>query len=274
MFHRVTGSFLGARRLRLVMLALATLWHVSSAEAQFDGFLQPWKQVELASDESGILKSTLVMEGQRVEAGDVIAQLNSDLEKVQFDLAAHLAQSRGNYMAAEKNWEKRQSVFDQVQKMHAEKHANDNELMRAELELELAVARLVAARDELIGHEYEMQRAKLQLDRRSIMSPISGVVSALHVSEGEYVSPVKSEIATIVNVDQLYAVFNVPSGQIAQFEPGRKFQIQVSGGSTIEGTVEFVGVEIDAESGTVLVKLLIDNHEGLLRAGDSCILVI
>jgi RND family efflux transporter MFP subunit len=260
--------------IQLVSFATVALATASSANAQFDGFLLPWKQVELASDESGILQATLVMEGQRVEAGDVIAQLNSDLEKVQFNLAAHLAQSRGNYMAAEKNWEKRQSVFDQVQKMHAEKHANDNELMRAELELELAVARLVAARDELIGHEFETQRAKLQLERRSITTPISGIVSALHVNEGEYVSPVKSEIATIVNVDQLYAVFNIPSGQVSQFEPGRKFQIQVSGGSTIEATVEVVGVEIDAESGTVLVKLLIDNSAGKLRAGDSCILMI
>lgn len=267
----------GAFPARLVrwMGAVALFWAICPAgvHGQLDGFLQPWKSVDLASDETGIIDEVLVMEGQRVTRGEVVARLKSDVEQIQFELATHLAQSRGNYMAAEKNWEKRQSVLDQVQKMHAANNANAIELMRAELELELAVARLVAARDELIGHEIEMRRAKAHLDRRSVVSPIDGFVSNIHTHEGEYISPVRSDIATIVNTDQLYAVFNVPSQFIDQFQHGKRMQIRLSGGVTVEGTVEFVGVEIDAESGTVQVKLVIDNREQRYRAGDSCTLL-
>ncbi len=242
------------------------------ALAQFDGFLQPYRQVDLASDETGIIQEILVMQGQHVETGEPIAKLTSDLEQVQYELATHLAQSRGNYMGAEKSFQKRQTVFDQVKQMRDTNHANETELMRAELELELSAARLVAARDELIAQDFDMRRAKLQLDRRTITAPISGFVSLIHCREGEYVSPVRSDIVTIVNVDRLYGVFNIPSNQAEQFEVGKTFHVRCSNGSTVDAIVEYVGVAIDAESGTVEIRLVIENEGYRMKAGDSCVL--
>jgi len=264
--------------LRIIFLAIAGAVLASGfpsiAVAQFDGFLQPWRQVDLASDETGIIQEILVMQGQYVESGEPIGELTSDLEQVQYELATHLAQSRGNFMGAEKSFQKRQSVHEQIKIMHGSEHANDSELMRAELELELAAARLVSARDELIAQNFDMRRAKIQLDRRTIKAPISGFVSQIHCREGEYVSPVRSDIVTIVNVDRLYAVFNVPSNQTGQFEVGKTFQVQCSSGSTVDAAVEYIGVAIDAESGTVEIRLVIENGDYRMKAGDSCVLGI
>ncbi len=261
----------------LAVASAVFLFHAcghTAAVAQFDGFLQPYRQVDLSSDETGILQAMLVIEGQRVEAGEPVAKLTADDEQVQYEMAKHLADSRGNYTAAEKMLEKRQTVFSQIEQMHAQQHANENELLRAELELEMAAARLVAARDEIITHNFEMQSAKIRLDRRTITAPISGIVSQIHCREGEYVSPVRAEIITIVNVDQLYAVFNVPSNHASQFVVGKTFHINCFSGNSVAAVVESIGVAIDAESGTIQVKLVIDNSAQQLRAGDSCTLMI
>lgn len=257
------------------VFALAVVLSVGSGTAsglQFDGFLQPYRQVEVASEETGILQELLVREGDRVEVATPVARLSSDAEQVLFELASHQAQSRGSLIAAEKTLQKRREVLAQIRRMHEQKNANESELLRASLELELAEARLIAARDEMIAHDYEAQSAKIRLARRTISAPINGVVSRLHCREGEYVSPVRSDIVTIVDVDRLYAVFNIPSNQASLFVNGRTFPVQCSSGVEVTATVESIGVAIDAESGTLEVKLVIDNASGQLRAGDACTL--
>lgn len=253
-------------------LASAFCGAENAGAVQFDGFLQPCQQVELASEETGILQQLLVKEGDRITAGTPVAKLSSDAEQVMFDLAEHQAHARGNYLAAEKTLEKRKAVLEEVRRMHANRHANDNELMRAELELELAEARFQVARDEMVAHEFEARSAGIRLARRTIVAPIDGVISKLHCREGEFVSPVRSDIVTIVNVDRLHAVFNVPSQQASLFESGKTFPIQCSSGEEVTATVEMIGVSIDAESGTVEVKLVVENPNGQLRAGDACVL--
>ena len=58
------------------------------------------------------------------------------------------------------------------------------------------------------------------------------------------------------------------------FEVGKSFNLELINGETVTGTVHSIGVETDAQSGTVEVKFVIENPEGKYRSGEICTLNI
>lgn len=254
-----------------LMVATASLLLVDSAAGQFDGFTEPYRTIELASDETGLIERVQVQEGDRIRAGQEIARLSSDLQRVQLELAAHMAGTDSAIVSAQQTLAKRQQIWEQIQKLRADGHAHENELVRAEMELDLARSRLQAAKDEHTAREIEMRRATAQLERRTIVAPFDGVVAKLHRKEGEFLSPVRPEVVTLVDTDRLYAVFSIPSSSVSILEVGKTYQLEIGSQVGVQATLDSIGVQTDAESGTVRVKLLIENRDLKLRAGEPCI---
>ena len=58
----------------------------SIASAQVDGFTEPFRTIELSSDEAGALAKLSVEEGQAVSAGEVIASLDTRVQELQLSL--------------------------------------------------------------------------------------------------------------------------------------------------------------------------------------------
>ncbi len=246
----------------------------SISNAQFEGFTEPIKTIELASDENGIVKSIHVSEGDFVTGGQLLVQLNDELQQVQLELAAHLAGAEANCNAAKQSYEKRQQVFENVAKLRERKITNENEVLRAELEMSIAFAKWKTAEDELVARKIEHERAKIVLENRKIKAPIDGVVSRLYREVGEYVSPINAEILTLIDDRQLHAVFNIPNADIRNLKVGQNISLEMENGTTVHGRVDSIGFVIDSESGTIVVKVLLDNADRSLRAGEACTLNI
>ncbi len=153
-------------------------------------------------------------------------------------------------------------------------NATEGELIRSEMELSIAKAKYLAAKEEATVRQIEYERAIVQLDRRTIRAPFAGVVSKIYRYEGEFLSPLHPEILMLVRVDRILATFNVPSSQIRVFQPGKEFNLELNNGSSVVGTVFSIGVQTDAQSGTVKVKLVIENPSNDIRAGEICTLNI
>lgn len=249
----------------------ASLLLIGTAEGQFDGFTEPYRTIELASDETGLIEKVLVQEGDRIGEGGEIARLSSDLQRVQLELAEHMAGTNSAIVSAEQSLAKREQIHEQIQKLRANGHAHENELVRAEMELDLARSRLQAAKDEHTAREIELRRATAQLERRTIVAPFAGVIAKLHRKEGEFLSPVRPEVVTLVDTDQLYAVFSIPSSSVGILEIGKTYPLEIGSQVGVNAKLDSIGVQTDAESGTVRVKLLIDNRDLKLRAGEPCI---
>jgi len=253
-----------------VFLALA-VFLAEQAAAQFDGFTEPYRSIELASDETGLIENVLVEEGDSIRKGEEIARLSSDLQRVQLELAEHMAKTNSAIVAAEQGLAKREQIIGQVRRLRENGHAHENEVVRAEMELELAQSRLQSAKDEHIAREIEWRRAVAQMERRTIVAPFDGVIAKLHRKEGEFLSPVRPEVVTLVDIDQLYATFSIPSASASALEVGKTYPVEIGGQVGVKATLESIGVQTDAESGTVRVKLLIGNGDHKLRAGEPCV---
>ena len=100
------------------------------------------------------------------------------------------------------------------------------------------------------------------------------MIAKIHRREGEFLSPLHPEVATIIQIDRLLATFAVPSSQLETFEIGKEFNIELENGTLIKAKVHRIGVETDAQSGTVEVKLVIENDKQELRSGEICTLNI
>lgn len=245
---------------------------VTSAQTQ--GFIEPFRTIALSSDESGAIAQLNVEEGDHISANEVVASLDSRVQELQLEIAAHLADADSQLAAAEHTYKKRMAISTRLGELRSKGHASQSEIIRAEMELSIAKAKFLAAKEEQAVRKIEKRRADVQLERRSIRAPFDGIVSKVHRREGEFLSPLRPEIITLIQTDQLLATFAVPSSMVGTFEPGKEFNIEIIGGKTVVATVHTIGVETDAQSGTIVVKFVIDNSTQEIRAGESCVLNI
>ena len=243
-----------------------------SNRLNIDGFTEPLKTVKLASDDSGILSELLVEEGDYVKKGQVVAKLDQRMQEIQLKLAEHRASSKSNLNASRQLLEKREQILDEIRQLRAEGHASESEMIRAEMELSIARSKFLAAEEESISREIDLERAHIQHDRRLIRSPLTGQVAEVHRQQGEFVSPVTPEVITLIRTDKLFAVFNIPGKQISEFQIGQSHLIKFANGQTKECFVDSIGIQTDAQSSTIQVKLLMENRSAKVRAGEQCII--
>ncbi|MEL7498197.1 MAG: efflux RND transporter periplasmic adaptor subunit [Planctomycetota bacterium] len=268
-FNPMWIAFIGSLATALLLVNLA-----NGQIDGIDGFTEPFQKVDLASDESGAIDQLNFDAGMKVKKGDVVAKLDPRAQELQLEIATHLASTQSQMVAAERSYEKRTSILERLRQLKSKGHASESEIIRAEMELAIAEAKLLSVKEEQVVREIEKRRAEVQLDRRFIRAPFDGVIAEVHRREGEFLSPLHPEIVSIVKVDRLLAKFAVPSSQSSMFKVGSEFEIQMGNGKTVTGKVYQVGVEIDAQSSTVEIKLVVENSDFSIKSGASCTLKI
>jgi RND family efflux transporter MFP subunit len=209
-----------------------------------------------------------------VQKGEPVVRLDSRVHKLQLEIAEHLASAKSQIVAAEESFLKRQAIATKLIELESNGHASNSEIIRAEMELSIAKAKLLSAQEEFAVRQIERRRAQVQLDRRTIVAPFSGVVAKIHSREGEFLSPLRPEVVTLVQMDRLLANFAVPSSQVSSFEIGKEFSIELHDGQRVLGKVHSIGVETNAQSGTIEIKFVIENPRFRYRSGEICTLII
>ena len=192
---------------------------------------------------SGRLNEIVAESGTRVAAGDVVARLDSDAEEIALD-RARIALEDAN------------ARLERVRALRTSNTVTAVQLTEAELAV--SNARL-AVRD-----------AELTLERRSILSPISGIVGIIPVSVGNHVTQ-QTEIATVDDRSRIVVDFWVPerfAGMIAVGQPVAAASV-ARPNDTFGGVVSAIDNRIDAKSRTLHVQASIDNTQDVLRAGMS-----
>ena len=262
----------------LVSLAIFTFAMTASSalgqlSKQAEGFTEPFKTVVVASPESGVIQSLNVREGDKVRAGDVLAQLETQVLIASANAARERLKARGEINGATASVQNKAHLLKQMQQLLKSEHASDKEVKQAQLEYDLANANLETAQDELRAQEMEVKKIEAQLERRIIRAPNSGVVLEVPRQIGEAISATESQVATIVALDQLRVRYFLTTAQAKSIKHGSQMQVSFPDtGQTTTATVDFVSPVTDSKSGTVRVEFLIENQTGNYRSGLRCIL--
>ncbi|MEO4001645.1 efflux RND transporter periplasmic adaptor subunit [Mesorhizobium sp. CAU 1732] len=192
---------------------------------------------------AGRLNEILVQSGSRVEAGDIIATLDSDTEEIAVD-------------RAQISLEDANSRLERVQALRTSNTVTAVQLNEAQLAVNNA--------------RLQLRDAELTLSRRSIVAPISGIVGILPVSAGNYVTA-QTEIATIDDRSRIVIDFWAPERFAGMISVGQTVTASsvARPGQSYEGVVSAVDNRIDSQSRTLRIQASIENEDDTLRAGMS-----
>jgi len=258
---------------RLAAGALVLLCTATAAALEVDGFTEPFRSVDVACGETGIVAEMAVEEGDAVAKGDVIAVLDRDLHAILVRMAAQSKEATGRLNAAVAELEMRQARLVKLEELRARGFGRQEEVERGTADVAIAEANVQTAREDRMIKQIDFEKFNTQYERRTVRAPLSGVVSRKLKEEGEFVAPNDPYVVTVVQLDPLLATFSVESGRAAGLHTGDSVSVRLAGvKETVEGLVHHVAPTTDAESGTVRVKVRIENAAGEYRSGERCLL--
>ncbi|MEM6362929.1 MAG: efflux RND transporter periplasmic adaptor subunit [Planctomycetota bacterium] len=242
-----------------------------SRSRTYEGFTTAAKDVIISSEEMGRIIAMPVDVGMQVNAGDVIAKLDDAIQSAAVHVARIRASMRGEQMAAiasRDSQAKRVETFRDLARRHM---AGPDELTRAELELAIAEARVATSREEQTLQQAELERLEMQWRRRTLTAPFAAVVAERFLTDGGTIIPGNAAVVRLLQTDVLHGTFNVPASDLDVMSVGQQVQLYLRAGrQTVSATIDAIAPMIDAESGTVEVRVAIDNRDGDLQPGDRC----
>ncbi len=252
-----------------------TSFGIGSADAaDIEGFTEPYREIAIASAETGILTKVDVSEGDQVHEGQLLAELNQDVLRASLRVAEKYKESKGQLVSARADLRLRTERLDNLKKLLEGNHASPEEIDRAATEKAIAEAQVLAITESIQVKELECERAKAQLEQRFIRSPVDGFVKQVSKYIGEFVAPTDPVVLTVVQLDPLLATFAVPAQQTEKLAARQQVQLRIGGQkATVSGTVKSISPVVDAQSGTVRVRVEFPNPDGRFRSGNPCVLV-
>lgn len=195
--------------------------------------------------------------GQPVRRGQPLAELQS----------VELGQARAQRTAAQARAALARTTLERKRGLAAERIVSRGELQRAEAAAAEAEADLRAAEaavDALgVGSSGSSGQSGF-----SLLAPISGTVLERTAVQGQTADPSRS-LFRIGDLSRLWLVVQAPERDAVQVRTGSPAEIVLAAlpGQKLQGTVDWIGREVDAHSRTVPVRLILPNQDGRLKPG-------
>ena len=202
---------------------------------------QALRSVAVTPEASGRLMDITVQPGQRVTAGDILARLDAEAERIALD-RAELALDEARDTAA------------RLQRLQGTGTATEVQIRDAERAVRSA--------------ELALEQAALDLRRRDITAPIDGLVGFVPANVGNQVTT-SSEITRIDDRSVLLVEFLVPERYVLDLAAGTPVVAQPLGrfGTGLEGQVRNIDSRVQVDSRSLTVEAEIANPDDALRAG-------
>ncbi len=244
----VTLEFAPADLTRVEARALARWLPVSGA-------LQPVRQATVKAKVSGDVKQITVREGETVQAGQVLARIDTaDLEAKLIERVGALESAKAQLAMAEKTRTSNQMLLKQ-------NFISQNAFDNSESSYNVAQGSAKSA-------EAQVQIAKNALRDAVAVSPLTGLVGKRHVQPGEKVA-FDSPLVTIVDLKDMELQAAVPAVDVPELSLGKPVELVIDGFGErrFKGRVERINPATEPGTRSILVYVGIPNTDGALRGG-------
>jgi RND family efflux transporter MFP subunit len=232
--------------------------------------IEPFRVSDVGSPVIGVIDSTLAERGDRVQAGQTLATLRSDVERQSVAVAQSKAQAIGELQAAEANALLARQKLARAQDLADQQFISSQALEQARAEALVAENRLAQAGEQRGVYAREHELAQAQLGLRTIRSPISGVVVERYVSAGERVEEKPTFRIAMINPLRVEVV--LPAAMYAAVRQGMSVSVtpDFPGAAARKARVTLVDKLIDGASNTFRVRMELPNPDFSLPAGLRC----
>ncbi len=256
----------------------------------------PAASARVASPVAGILAGALCTQGQRVEKGALLFQLDERAANVEEEKAAAAVGSARASLArlkafprpdqikvaemqadrAKRAVEYSRKKNERLVKLLADQLASEKNLQEAELELisaqnDLAVAEkqllllksspapeeIAEAESKVVEAGKALAGAKAQRSLLGIPAPLSGTILRVRVNPGEAVD-LATVLAEIVDLDRLCVEGTIPAAELRSVAAGMEVDL-----GAVRGKIDFVGLDVDRKNDAGFVRVSLPAKTGL-----------
>lgn len=210
-------------------------------EVEALGTTRAREAVEITPRISSVVTAVRFREGQMVEAGTVLVELDNAEERANLaEAEATVIDSRAQYRRARELLETRTVSESQVQQLEATMNAD----------------------------EARLRAAQARFEQTLVRAPFTGRVGLRQISPGSFVSP-GSVITTLDDLSSVRLDFTVPEAFLGVLEPG----LGISARSVafedraFDGEVRTINTRVDPVTRAVTIRADLPNDDGLLKPG-------
>ena len=210
-------------------------------EVEAVGTTRAHQSIDVVPTVAGLVRRIAFAEGQRVAAGDLLVELDSE-------------QERAAVRESEAELENIRLQLDRARQLLQSRNVPE--------------ARVGELRTQLAAAEARLAGARSRLDERQIRAPFDGVVGLRQVSVGSYVDD-STVLTTLDDLSVVELDFAVPEGLFGAVRRGQRVIAagRAYGGEPFEGVVTSVGTRIDPATRAFEVRAELPNPDDRLPDG-------
>lgn len=252
-----------------------TVIKVTAAEIKpatnFTGRIEAKNKVDLRVRVDGFLENRLFAEGADVKEGELLFVIEKGFYQAAVDQAkAAVETAEATLKLADIDVDRQTQLIQRN--------------VTAQATLDQSIARQGEARGNMLAQKAALEKAELQLSYTDIKSPISGRIGRASVSVGNFVSPSKNALATIVSQDPIYASFPVTQREMLAVRKQRAESkgaeyvifVKLADGSRYPsaGKIDFLDNTVNQGTDTIQVRAIFANPDRVLVDGQLVTVVV
>ena len=241
------------------------------------GIIEPRVKVNISSNVIGEIVKLAVKEGQRVNKGDFLLQIDPQQYEAEVRrLKAYLKMSEIKVEQAEVNLRDARNNLERVKSLFQKEFVSQMELEAAQVKYDSAEVQLKSAREEVAQARASLERVEDQLDKTTFTAPMSGIVSKLNAEEGETVvtgtmNNPGTVIMTIADMSEVLSTVNVDETEITKVRHTQRATVTVDAveGKEYQGRVIDIATSATKEGDVSVfqVKVALETPDQNLRPG-------
>lgn len=255
---------------------------------------------------NGIVTQVYVKQGDAVRANQVLATIHSvdvasaistvltERAKIQADAAKTRTQHQQDIAVQQKEVEITKISYDRATQLLSEGITARKDYLDAKNAYEVAKVKLASVKKQM-QQDYALAQKQLKIttnaarDQARVMgvsvadfnramasnavvsdipipSPFGGIITFRDITPGENVGPGK-KLFSIVNLSPIWIVVDVFQEQLPRISIGQEVSIKTSANQKLHGKISSIGTIIDSEKRTLPIRVVSDNHGGILKPG-------
>ncbi|MDO8825578.1 efflux RND transporter periplasmic adaptor subunit [Methylophaga sp.] len=227
-----------------------------------------FRQAEVRPQVNGIIEKRLFEEGADVEAGQQLYQIDAAPFQAALQMArAELARAEANLQSTKAREERFKGLIDN--KAISQQDYDD------------ALAAFLQSQAEVAVAKANIETAQINLRYTKVNAPISGRIGRSNVTEGALVTAQQADLlATIVQIDPIYVDIAQPSKRLLSLRkqlienkidnaaaPTVTLTLEDNSQYEHTGELKFSEVNVQESTGSIVIRALFPNPEGLLLPG-------
>ena len=248
--------------MKLIALTILLLTANAIAE-QVEAITRPSADVTLSFIRSGIVQEVKITPGKEVKKGQVLLQLNDEIELNKIDELQTQIDNKTKKLAEEMQLTQKRQDLEDLKKAFAEGAGTKKEYDHALVEVKKSEFAILQMNFEKKILKKKLAESRILLGQTRILSPVDGLVENILIEVGEGVERLK-EVIRLVNIDPLWmdVPVSLQAAHRLKYNSLVKVHFPAAGSTakqTLEGRVIYKAAVADAGSETLIFRIEVKN---------------